>query len=380
MLSEVVLGLMSGSSLDGLDLAMVEFITGDDDVIEWKLLASHEFPFENQWKKRLESATKLSASELLKLDAAIGGLFGKMCAQFIDSSGIKPDYIASHGHTIFHNPEQGYTLQIGSPAHIATLTGIPVISDFRSNDIAHGGQGAPLAPIVEKYLFAGYGYYLNLGGITNLSTHNGEDIQAWDISACNQLLNYLAAQKRMAYDNEGALARTGNISPELLHQLNLVIPLPLKAPYSLDNSFVTDSFIPLLKASSASIEDQLRTIVEYISASVATQIKYISEETASRAIPEDENNSRPNPDGGNLIPSLLATGGGAHNTFLIEEIRNKLIPLDVEVHIPESDIINFKEAILMALCGLLREIESPNALASVTGASENTINGAIYLP
>jgi len=361
MLHYNILGLMSGSSLDGVDLAMVEFRSGDDEIIDWKLLATLEESFDGQWKKRLESAPRLSALELSRLHTEVGTLFGQMCARFIESSGIKPDYIASHGHTIFHSPEEAYSVQIGSPSHIAARAGLPVISDFRSLDMAHGGQGAPLAPIVEKYLFTGYGYYLNLGGIANLSAHNGDDIKAWDVCPCNQLLNYLAAQKGLAYDNRGALARQGNISSDLMAELNRIIPLPLKEPYSLDNSFVLNTFIPILKGSKLTIEDQLRTVVNYVSESISKQI--------NNSIQKDQ-----------LIPTLLLTGGGGHNEFLGDEIRNKLEQINVSVLIPDNDIIDFKEAILMALCGLLRVIETPNAIATVTGADVDTVNGGIYLP
>ncbi len=356
-----ILGLMSGSSLDGVDLAIVEFKSGDDEVIDWKLLATHEESFDGPWKKRLESATRLSSIELSRLHADAGVLFGEMCAGFIEASGILPDYIASHGHTVFHAPEHSYTVQVGSPSHIAARTRIPVIADFRSNDMAHGGQGAPIAPIVEKYLLSGYGFYLNLGGIANLSVHNGEEIKAWDLGPCNQLLNFLAAQKGLAYDNKGKLASSGNVIETLLEELNGVILLPLKTPYSLDNSFVTDSYIPFIKQSDHSVEDKLRTVVEYISEGIANQIQYLISENK-------------------LIPTLLLTGGGGHNHFLCDEIRNKLKALNVSVLIPDADIIDFKEAILMSLCGLLRVIETPNTLASVTGATEDTINGGIYLP
>ncbi len=356
-----ILGLMSGSSLDGVDLAMVEFNSGDDDVIEWKLLATHEEGFDGPWKKRLESATRLTSLDLSRLDAELGVLFGEMCARFIESSGIHPDYIASHGHTVFHAPEQAFTVQIGSPSHIAASANVTVISDFRSNDMAHGGQGAPIAPIVEKYLFAGYGFYLNLGGIANLSVHNGEEINAWDICPCNQLLNYLAAQKGLAYDNKGALAQQGKISLSLMEELTSIIPLPLTDPYSLDNSFVTNAFIPILQRSTLSVEDQMRTVVNYNCESIAIQIKSILQKEA-------------------ITPTLLLTGGGAHNTFLGDELRNKLEQMHVSVLVPEGDIIDFKEGVLMALCGLLRVIETPNALASVTGADVDTINGGIYLP
>lgn len=361
MMNYNILGIMSGSSLDGVDLAMVEFNSGDDEVIEWKLLATHEEAFEGTWKKRLESATRLNGLELSRLNADLGILLGEMCASFIESSGITPDYIASHGHTVFHSPEQAFTVQIGSASHIAAHSGVAVIADFRSNDMAHGGEGAPLAPIIEKYLLPGYGFYLNLGGIVNLSAHHGDQIQAWDIAPCNQLLNFLAAQKGMAYDINGAMARQGNISSNLMDELTSVIPLPLNEPYSLDNSFVTQKFIPLLNNSNISVEDQLRTVVNYISESIATQII----NTVSQS---------------DFTPTLLATGGGAHNQFMCDEIRNKLDGSKVSVLVPDADIIDFKEAAMMALCGLLRIMELPNAIATVTGADLDTINGGIYLP
>ncbi len=361
MVNYNILGLMSGSSLDGVDLAMVEFNSSDDEVIEWKLLATHEVAFDGPWKKRLETATRLSSRELSRLDAELGVLFGEMCARFIEDLGIAPDYIASHGHTVFHAPDQGFTIQIGSPSHIAARSGITVIADFRSNDMAHGGQGAPLAPIIEKYLLTGYGYYLNLGGIANLSVHAEEDIQAWDICPCNQLLNYLASQKGLTYDHNGSLARQGNISSDLMVKLTDIITLPLNEPFSLDNSFIADRFFPELKKSNLSIEDQLRTAVNYISESIAVQIMNVSRHN-------------------DYTPTLLATGGGAHNQFLCDEIRNKLEEINVSVLIPDTDIIDFKEAAMIALCGLLRIIETPNALSSVTGADTDTINGGIYLP
>jgi anhydro-N-acetylmuramic acid kinase len=361
MLNYNILGLMSGSSLDGVDLVIVEFKSEEDKVIDWKLLATHHDAFDGPWKKRLESAPRLNSMELSRLHTDVGILFGEMCSRLIEATGIQPDYIASHGHTVFHAPEDGFSVQIGSPSHIAARSGVPVISDFRSNDIAHGGQGAPLAPVVEKYLFTGYGFYLNLGGIANLSAHTGEKIKAWDICPCNQLLNYLAAKKGLSYDNKGEFARQGSISPTLMEKLTGLISLPLNKPFSLDNTFISNSFVPILQASDLIIEDKLRTIVDYISECIKIQIAHSIQDA-------------------NLNPTLLLTGGGAHNLFLVEEIRNKLKPIIVDMHIPDDDIIDFKEAVLMALCGLLRVVETPNALASVTGAYEDTINGGIYLP
>jgi anhydro-N-acetylmuramic acid kinase len=234
-----------------------------------------------------------------------------------------------------------------------------VITGFRDNDIAAGGQGAPLAPVAEYYLFHGCDFYLNLGGIANLSYFNSEGhIRAWDIAPANQLLNFLSAELQLPYDDKGALARSGSVDVSLLKALNSLISLPVDHAFSLDNGWIETHFLPVLKTSEIRIPDKLATVTEFIAESVRTQIANCT--PVSHGI------------------TLLVTGGGAHNVFLIETIRRKISPVSVEV--PDTDIIDFKEAILMALCGVLRIIERPNAFASVTGATHDTINGMITIP
>lgn len=356
-----ILGTMSGSSLDGLDMAIVEFSFQENDSIDWAILHTGSENFDPKWKKRLEKAPTLTGFGLASLDAEMGIMFGEMCRTFIEKAGVVPDYIASHGHTVMHAPKRQFTVQVGKPSHIAAASGIPVIADFRSTDIAHGGQGAPLAPIAEQYLFSGFDMYLNLGGIANLSAHSDAGVFAWDICPCNQLLNYLAEQMGMAFDDEGKLAASGQVDEALLNHLQSVIALPHNEPYSLDNSFILTEFIPRFRQTDISIEDQLRTAVEYITQSISLQCQHI-------ATHRDEN------------LSILITGGSAHNSFLIECLKSHLEQAGIDTKLPDTDIIDFKEAILIGLCGLLRLIEVPNALGSVTGASQDTVNGGIYLP
>jgi anhydro-N-acetylmuramic acid kinase len=248
-------------------------------------------------------------------------------------------------------------VQIGNPACIAKHTGCDVITDLRSADIAAGGQGAPLAPLVEKFVFDGYDYYLNLGGIVNLSAFGDADnVRAWDIGPCNQLLNALAQQKGLSYDDRGAMAQSGKINNEFLGLLRKPIQLPLSDPYSLDNSWVQGRYLPILESMPISVEDKLATVVELIALSVKIQIESL---------------------GGNSGQRLFVTGGGAHNDYLMSRIRDLVTP--VEVHIPEPEVIDYKEAILIALCGLLRLVKQPNTLKSVTGAAYDTVNGQLTL-
>ena len=351
---------MSGSSLDGVDLGMVEFQFENDKITKWEMLDAREVSYSSEIQNDLAKAAQQSAFGLLSLDARLGQVLGNLCREFIDDLAIKPDYIASHGHAVIHAPSFNYTLQIGSPSIISAITGCPVISDFRSADIANGGQGAPLAPIVEKHLFSGYGYYLNLGGIGNLSAHIPNRIQAWDICPANQLLNNLANKLGLPYDDNGTIAQSGNLDVILLDALQSVVPLPLTTPYSLDNSFVMRSYSPILRESQSATNDQMHTVVEFIALAVATQCKGVVTNFEK------------------IAKSILITGGGAHNSFLIGRIKHHLMPLGIEVVVPSSDIINFKEAILMALCGLLRIHRLPNALSSVTGATRDTVNGTIH--
>ena len=352
---------MSGSSLDGLDLATVEYQLDDNEITSWRVLHSESYEYPEEWRKKFESAAAYNGYKLATLHADTGNFFGDLCTKFINDTGTKPDYIASHGHTVIHSPKLSFTLQVGDGSHIAVKTGVPTITDFRTADIAAGGQGAPLAPIAEQHLYSGYGMYLNLGGIANISAHRDTAIQAWDVCPCNQLLNFIAGKEGLQFDTEGHLARKGSIDHKLLEKLRGVISLPHSEPYSLDNSFILTSFITLLKASTVSAEDKLATSVEYICESISAQAKQALENL-------------------NTQPTVLITGGSAHNDYLIERLSAHLTKQGVDAIIPDQHTIDFKEAVLMSLCGLMRVLGQPNAMASVTGASRDTINGGLFLP
>lgn len=348
---------MSGSSLDAIDMALVRFeIDQHSSIASWKLLHTHAEPLSQEWKDRLVRLPRMDLQEFFQTDAELGRWIGSLCQTFNAQTNIVPDAIASHGHTVMHNPSEGYTVQVGNPAGIAQESGCTVISDFRSNDIAAGGQGAPLAPVVEHYLFPGFDFYLNLGGIANLTYRSKKDEwKAWDIAPANQLLNYLAQKVGQPYDNGGMLARNGKISDTLLSALRLPLPLPLTKAFSLDNTWVQEKYMPVLDHADVVIADQLATVTEFIASAIGTQIQSLCKPAAEM--------------------QLFITGGGAHNLYLIERITSHIAP--IQCVLPERTVMDFKEAMLMSVCGMLRILHIPNAFASVTGASQDTINGKI---
>ena len=351
-----ILGVMSGSSLDALDLALVRFELSDKTISDWQLLFSHAEPLLPEWKLRLTQLPDADLRTFFETDAAFGKWIGVICRNIIEHTGIIPDAIASHGHTILHHPEKGYSVQIGNAAHIAWESGCDVITNLRSHDIAAGGQGAPLAPVAEYYLFPGYDYYLNLGGIANLTCVKEGLMRAWDIAAANQLLNFLAEQEGRPFDKDGESSRRGKVNRTLVDLLRRSVQLPLSNPYSMDNSWVRQEYFPRLVAAEGSVADKLASVTEYIAQSVRAQIEGCG--MSGEGV------------------RLLVTGGGVHNTYLIERIKHHVEP--AELVVPSSEIIDYKEAILMAVCGVLRLIGKPNAFASVTGAAYNTINGNIF--
>lgn len=345
-----VIGLMSGTSLDGLDIAACKFEHNDGN---WKYQIIHADTFEytETMLLRLKNAAGLSGLDLAQLNVDLGILHGNYVKDFLSKHNFDADFISSHGHTIFHQPEKSLTLQIVSAPHIAAITGLAVLSDFRTTDVAIGGQGAPLVPIGDLLLFNEYDYCLNLGGIANISI-KGNPFKAFDISPCNMALNLLADKLGQPYDDKGQIAASGEICLPLLEELNKLDFYKNAGPKSLGREFFEMDFLPLLNKYKISIPDLLRTVVEHI----ATQIAAV--------IPIDDSKK------------MLITGGGALNTFLIDRIKSLS---NVELHIPESSIIQFKEALIFAFLGVLRLRAQPNSLASVTGAPYDSIGGSVYL-
>jgi len=354
------IGLMSGSSLDGLDIVFAEF-TESGGKWTYEIKAADCYSFEDGWSKKLKAATELAAYDYLLLHTSFGKYLGEQMNRFIEANSLhhQVQLISSHGHTTFHAPQKGMTAQLGDGAAIAAATGINVVSDLRSVDVALSGQGAPIVPMGEKLLFADYPLFLNIGGIANLSYRKGDDYIAFDVCAANRVLNMLAALAGKSYDEDGKLAASGKIVNDVLEKLNGLEYYDKPYPKSLANQFGTDEVFPMLPKNN--IADALRTYTEHI----AIQVKKAVEGLARQRTTNKE--------------QLLITGGGGHNKFLVERIQDQLSSLNIEVVVPEKNIVDFKEALIMALLGILRWREQNTTLASVTGAKRSSIGGAVWI-
>jgi len=347
---QYVLGLMSGTSLDGLDLAHCRFglVKGR---WHYRILEAETISFTKDWQQRLQMLDRLSAGDLALADVELGHLMGKLAKGFIDKHRLNPGFIASHGQTIFHQPHLKWTTQIGNGATIAAETGLPVVCDFRSTDVALGGQGAPLVPIGDRLLFPEFTFCLNLGGFANISFEREGSRIAFDICPVNMVLNSLAGMAGKVFDDRGNLARSGTLLPGLLESLNQLAFYHQAPPKSLGKEWVEEYIRPLMPDPGSGIRDQLATFCEHIAIQVGKNT------------------------GTNGADRLLVTGGGALNTYLVERIRHHAAP---EVLIPDILTIQFKEALIFAFLGLLRWRGEVNCLSSVTGASRDNIGGAIY--
>jgi anhydro-N-acetylmuramic acid kinase len=344
-----IIGLMSGTSLDGIDIALCEFLF-DGRRYEYQILHAETFLIESGIKEEIESVFGGTAVQLACLHSKLGHKFGATVKSFCAKYNCTADYVASHGQTIFHKPEEGFTCQIGDGAALASECGIPVICDFRSTDVASGGQGAPLVPVGDELLFSEYDYCLNLGGFANISYNkNGKRI-AFDICAANMVLNSLANLTGSDFDDEGRIAASGKVDDPLLTHLNSLDYYSQSAPKSLGREWVESNISPLMQAKISS-NDLLHTYTEHIAIQIA---KFTTP--------------------GKI---LLITGGGAFNKFLIQRIAYFS---KAEIVIPDEVTIKFKEALIFAFLGYLRINNIPNCLSSVTGATKNCTGGAVYLP
>jgi len=358
-----VIGIMSGSSLDGLDIAFVELaeVRGK---WEYTIQAADCLAYEPEWVEQLSGATGLPAGEYLLLHSRYGHYIGEKIKQFIAQHGLehKVHFIASHGHTTFHMPAQKMTAQLGEGAAIAAVTGLPVISDLRAMDVALGGQGAPIVPVGEQLLLPGYQYWLNLGGIANVSANLETGFTAFDICPANRVLNALAGELGRAYDENGSLAAGGITDKHLLAALNELPYYTLPWPKSLANDFGTDTVLPLIKNTRISIQGKLNTYTQHIAVQVAHAVAQLQKQQAAA---EGEQ-------------KMLITGGGAFNGFLVKQIQEQLQPYNVTVVVPDAQTVNYKEALIMALIGTLRWRQEPNVLSSVTGAQRDSVGGALW--
>ena len=351
-----IIGLMSGTSLDGLDIAHVKFDFNNNSTDSFVLLNTDTVPIPEELVQKLMDAPNYSVAQMLMLDKEFGRFLADSVLKFIDKKKIVKNNIhaiASHGQTVLHQPNNGFTLQLGCGSTLSFLSDINVINDFRTKDIVAGGQGAPLVPIGDFGLFSDLAEgFLNIGGFANVSFKKDDTIMAYDICPGNLPLNKLAHAKNLAYDKNGELAKSGEINFFLLDLLNSLDYYQKNGPKSLGTEWIEEFYYPLLKFDKE-IENNLRTVVEH----TAIQISNVL------------NSAKLN--------NVLVTGGGAKNGFLIERIQHYFTG---ELVIPNAEIIDFKEAIIFAYLGALYLDKRPNALSSVTGAKKNTIGGVFHLP
>ncbi|PUZ22041.1 anhydro-N-acetylmuramic acid kinase [Chitinophaga costaii] len=359
-----VIGAMSGSSLDGLDIVLAQ-LTEIRGQWTYEIKAADTLPYPADWMQRLSGATTLPAADYLVLHSDYGRYTGQQILAFIERHGLQHQvhFIASHGHTAFHLPAMHTTAQLGDGAAIAAITSLPVISDLRAIDLALGGQGAPIVPIGEKLLFPDFQYWLNLGGIANVSAITGADRIAFDICPANRVLNALSLQMGHDYDEGGGLAAAGEVNEVLLSTLQQLPYYALPYPKSLANSFGIDTVLPLLTSSGLSVPDQLRTYTEHIAQQIAQAIEPLHLHADASQAPFN----------------MLVSGGGAFNTFLLERIDALVSPFRIDLVVPDAQTVKFKEALIMALIGALRWRQEDNVLSSVTGASRDSIGGALWM-
>ena len=349
----IVIGLMSGTSLDGLDVAVCEFVA-DQDVSNWsgQITRFECFKYPSELASRLRGSMGLTSEKLFQLDRD----WARFAASCVTPLNTKAHLLSSHGHTVFHNPSDGYTVQIGSGADLAALTSLPVVCDLRRLDVAYGGQGAPLVPMVDSPLFSKYSACLNLGGFVNISHLNSsQNTKAWDIGVCNNLLNLLASEMELEFDDGGAIASSGKLIPELLKEFMALEYHKLPPPKSLGMEWMKSELLPILSMyQHFSLEDRMYTAVEYISLTIINSCPANGE--------------------------ILVTGGGVLNTFLMSRINKLSSTASYDFVIPDLSLIHGKEAFAFAFLGLLRFLNKPNILQSVTGASCSSSSGAVWMP
>ena len=344
-----VLGIMSGTSLDGLDLAYCQF-HWVNHTWSFSIDQAETLAYPDKWRQKLQIKKDRSQEALVELHNHYGSYIGEQARWFLDKHNLKVDFIASHGHTLFHEPGKKISFQLGNGPFIAASSGITTLWDFRSLDIALGGQGAPLVPIGDELLFADYKYCLNLGGFSNISFNDNNRRIAFDICPVNIILNALAREAGYPYDKDGWLASRGQSHQKLLDELNNLSFYQQKGPKSLGIEWVNRYMVPVLNKYDISAADKLNTLTDHISFQIQKIINQYGK------------------------GKILLTGGGAYNTFLIDKLRDYL---GDELIIPEPLLIDYKEALIFAFLGTLRKRNQINCLSSVTGARQDSSCGNI---
>jgi anhydro-N-acetylmuramic acid kinase len=347
-----VIGLMSGTSLDGLDIAYCVF-EKENSKWNYQIKKAVTIKYASAWSKKLSQGHLLSGEDLIALDAEYGIFLGETVKKFVVENKLKIDFISSHGHTIFHQPDKTFTYQIGNGNSIYAVTKIPVIFDFRTLDVHLGGQGAPLVPIGDRLLFSDYDVCLNLGGIANLSVEVKKERKAFDLCFCNMGLNYLASKAGKSIDKDGNMAERGEINQPLLRQLQKVYTGIQDTRPSLGRELFERKIQNLLDKDSIPLADRLRTFTESIALEIVSVVKRMKPGA-----------------------TVLCTGGGSFNRFLISRMLD-LGGDEISWVLPEDDIIKFKEALVFAFLGVLKTRGDNNCLKSVTQASQDSSGGVM---
>lgn len=343
---------MSGTSLDGVDLVCCSFSRSQAGC-SYNLHAAKTISYSSYWSDTLASAHKLSPSELIILHHEYGRFLGETILDFSEEYHLKAELIGSHGHTVFHQPDRGFTFQLGLGQAIARSSGIPTVADFRTDDVLNGGQGAPFAPIGDKFLFSDYPYCINLGGFSNISFEKDNRMIAFDICPVNFILNPQARRLGYDYDKDGVLAAAGNVDVGLLEMLNNLDYYKLKAPKSLGREWIEEKWKPVVDKLMLPPEDMLATFTQHIADQITAVLR---RQKAGK---------------------VLLTGGGANNDFLVEILRKQN---KHEIVVPKLQTIDYKEALIFAFMAQLRSENRVNVLASVTGGKSDISAGTIFHP
>lgn len=347
-----VIGVMSGTSLDGIDLAHITFTKREN----WcfKIHASETVAYPKAWFKKLQALTQNTLRELEAIDMDYTAFLSQTIKQFITKHNLVDiDAVCSHGHTALHQPEKGLTYQIGNLEFLSDLLETTVVCDFRTQDVDFGGQGAPLVPIGDELLFSEFDFCINLGGFANVSTRIASERIAFDICPVNIVLNKYVRTLGFDFDDAGKIAESGTLNPRLLEQLNALEFYRQPHPKSLGLEWTEAEVFSVIDKFKLPVNAILNTVVEHIAIQISQVITTVES------------------------PSVLMTGGGVYNSYLLSRIEALS---NLKVTIPKPEIIEFKEALIFGLLGVLRMRNEVNCLQSVTGAQRNHSSGKIYKP
>lgn len=351
-----IVGVMSGTSMDGLDIAHVSLEEQADGKWSYSINAYTTIAYEEKWRLRLSKLRHQNSIIFHKTDRFYGQFIGENIKQFLADNNLEADLISSHGHTVFHQPENNVTVQIGDGNSIYAFTGIPTVTNFRALDVILGGEGAPLVGVADQMLFGEYDMCLNLGGFANISADINGNRVAYDVGPCNIILNRIAREFDKEYDEGGEIAAKGAIDYDLLTELNEIEYYSYEPPKSLGREWISSHFWGNVRNSHATKEDKMKTLVDHIAQQVANNVEDLSSGDASGK-------------------RLLVTGGGAFNDTLISHIRTHT---EAEVVVPESTLVDYKEALAFALLGILRVQNKTNVFNVATGAKSSSVSGSLY--